>query len=122
MSETQESVSAWCEIFPPRPVGEAQHRAVRMLEEAVELAVAAGLTAERVVEVARICWDKSAADFAIAEHVPGEAADVLIALYCLATRAGFDLHAELDRRMVRNRARPADYYARRQAAKAALGL
>lgn len=120
--ETQESITAWCDVFPPKPVGEVELRIVRLLEEVVELAVAAGVDRARLLEVVNICFDKSAPDWGREDEIPGEAADVLIALYCLATRAGFDLHAVVDARMIRNRARPAEYYARKTAAKAELGL
>ena len=122
--ETQISVSAWCEVFPPLPDArqELHKRVVRLLEEAVELAVAAGINRERVLEVARICWDKSAGEFANVDRVPEEAADVLITLYTLATRHGFELHDLLDAKMAVNRSRPATYYQVKQLQKREQGL
>jgi NTP pyrophosphatase (non-canonical NTP hydrolase) len=78
--ETQASINAWQrETFPDATTyGTVQH----VLEEANE-------------------WLKSSTDAEAAV----EAADIMISLYHWCDRVGVDLHAEIDAKMARNRAR-----------------
>jgi NTP pyrophosphatase (non-canonical NTP hydrolase) len=85
MRETQDTVAKWAvSVFGP--AGSNARCAARANEEMAELLRA--LTADdnhpKAVE---------------------EVADVVIVLYRLADRMGFDLHAEIDRKMLTNRER-----------------
>lgn len=114
--ETQSTIHAWAtETFPG---GEAMDPrfAERFFEEAVELCLEAGVEPGRLADIlshetakksgeefASIgLWDSG---FANPARVPAEAADVLITLYVLAGKRGFDLHAEVDRKHKINVAR-----------------
>lgn len=84
-TETQESISAWCEqIFGP--ITSHARIAARANEEMAELLKA--LTSD----------DRH-------QKAAEEIADVFIVLYRLATRLGVNIHAEIDRKMAVNRAR-----------------
>jgi NTP pyrophosphatase (non-canonical NTP hydrolase) len=112
VGETQESIVKWMfETFPGADP-ESPRKALRALEEMVELCLAAGAAVGQIAEavgrsigttVSVECeWGVAAAEPA---KVPAEAADVLIVLYGLAGLRGFDLHAEVDRKMQKNRSR-----------------
>lgn len=80
MTETQESINAWqCDTFPHA----SDEGVVKHLRE----------------EFGEFLDAKDGA--AAAE----EAADLVILLYCWAMNNGVDLHAEIDRKMAKNRGR-----------------
>lgn len=83
--ETQESISTWA----MNTFGAAQSN--------VRVAARAN---EEMAELLRVLASGDAS-----RKAPEEVADVLIVLYCLATRLGVDVHAEVDRKMEINRAR-----------------
>lgn len=102
--ETQETVGRWVEETFPGGDPESPRKALRALEECVEMCVAAGAAAIEVRE---------AVSKALAENPHGrrpekvaqEAADVLIVLYGLAHLRGFDLSDAIDQKMKTNRQR-----------------
>jgi hypothetical protein len=112
VSETQATVYGWIQETFPGTDPESPRKSIRALEEMVELCLASGASPveiryaiERAINSA---WSISINRF---EHRPtpdkiaDEAADVLIVLYGVAGMRGFDLHAEVDRKMAVNRAR-----------------
>ena len=122
-------IAEWCRsVFKAHadPVVERHRRVNRVLEEAVELAWAAGLTPHDIRRVVTICVNRCSegqdAEFNKPELCPGEAADVAITLFALADTFGFNIDDAIDARHERNVGRGADYYARKTAEKAAQGL
>lgn len=117
MNETQQSVTKWMyETFPGGDPA-SPRKAIRALEEMVELCLADGATYREVQVAVATSMEKNGATMSLMgglmdvagapdpAKVPAEAADVLIVLYGLAALKGFDLHAEVDRKMAINRAR-----------------
>ena len=81
MSETQSTINAWQrERFPTAAVGGVIGH---LREEFREFLTAVPGTPEAAEE----------------------AADIVILLYCIAMLEGFDLHAEIDKKMAKNRTR-----------------
>ncbi len=113
MSETQQSVGEWIDATFPGTDPESPRKSLRALEEMVELCLASGATAEDIehtVGLASIAArqevrQKYRMSLKEPEMIPVETADVLIVLYGIAHMRGFDLHAEVDRKMAVNRAR-----------------
>jgi len=106
MNETQKTISDWgLETF-----GKAQDRAIligRTAQEMIEalqlvLPSDVGVRLDAATRVAIRDVRESPLD---EEYIREEAADVLIVLYQVATAYGFDLHAEVDRKMEINRNR-----------------
>jgi NTP pyrophosphatase (non-canonical NTP hydrolase) len=121
MKETQKSVHGWCKAMFPGYVG-VKGRAVALIEEAVELSIAAGVpydTIRAAVEVpilketVRMGSGQSWNPNADREEV----ADVLVCVYAYAEEAGYDAHQELDEKMELNRSRSMEYYAKKTAEK-----
>jgi NTP pyrophosphatase (non-canonical NTP hydrolase) len=89
---------------------DSPRKSLRLLEECVELCLASGASFEeirRAVDRDRKAYcdqddHESRPDWA---KIPAEAADVLIVLYGVAGMRGFNLHAEVDRKMAVNRSR-----------------
>ena len=115
MSETQATISQWMNETFPGADPESPRKAIRALEEMVELCLAAGATPHEVQEACAKAirgargthpdlqgWYESRLT---EDKVPAEAADVAIVLYGVAHIKGFDLQAEIDRKMAINRAR-----------------
>jgi len=106
--ETQESIHQWIDETFPGTDPHSPRKSLRALEEMVELCLASGASAQDIMDAARGAtrWDK---DWTLREtkpeQIPIEAADVLIVLYGVAGMRGFDLHAEVDRKMATNRKR-----------------
>lgn len=127
MVETQKSIHEWCKATFPRHVGK-QGRAVALLEEAVELALACGVESDAIFAAVRVPILKEAIRVSTGEreHHPDndleEVADVLLCLYAYAEERGCDAHAELDNKMAVNRTRTAEYYAQKTARKEELGF
>lgn len=108
MNETQKTVGNWMVATFPGADPESPRKALRALEEMVELCLAAGASYEDIRNAAnRNRKDhRGINDFDRCPEpakVPAEAADVLIVLYGLAHLRGFDLHAEVDKKMMINR-------------------
>jgi NTP pyrophosphatase (non-canonical NTP hydrolase) len=121
--ETQQSIHQWCKETFPRHVG-VKGRAVALIEEAIELGLAGGLTIEEILAAVNTPIYKLAeatADTPM-ESDAGEVADVLLCLYAYAQEAGHDAHAELDKKMAVNRSRSKEYYAKKTAHKEDLGF
>lgn len=111
--ETQLSVGAWAlETFPGGDPA-SPRKALRALEEVVELCLAAGASGSDVSKavadaVAREMLGSPQGFFTgkpAPEKVPVEAADVLITLYALAHERGFDIHEHVGAKMKINRSR-----------------
>lgn len=120
MSETQETVHGWINEKFPGTDPESPRKSLRALEEMVELCLASGASYSAVVHTAKKAVDAHigkipgglgsdhnwfAGRKPEPDKIPAEAADVLIVLYGIAGMRGFDLHAEVDRKMAINRAR-----------------
>lgn len=108
--ETQESVGRWINETFPGTDPESPRKAIRALEECIELCRASGATWGQIWDaidrVDMATGDKSEENIsAEPAKIPAEAADVLIVLYGVAHMRGFDLHAEVDRKMAVNRSR-----------------
>lgn len=111
MRETQETVGIWIDTTFPGLDPESPRKAIRALEEMVELCLVSGATPHKIEEAVRrallSAGDEQDDDqgWFRPDKIPAEAADVLIVLYGVAHMRGFDLHAEVDRKMEINRAR-----------------
>jgi hypothetical protein len=117
MPETQETICRWIDDTFPGGDPESPRKALRALEEMVELCLAAGAThndvySSVVAELAKAGAKSSLMGGIVSlppdpnpDKVPVETADVLIVLYGLAGLRGFDLHAEVDRKMAISRSR-----------------
>jgi hypothetical protein len=118
MSETQETVHSWIQETFPGTDPESPRKSIRALEEMVELCLASGAKYRDIqIAVAKVLEKEGATmsllgglmDVAGGTLDPAkiavEAADVLIVLYGVAGMRGFDLHAEVDRKMKTNRSR-----------------
>jgi NTP pyrophosphatase (non-canonical NTP hydrolase) len=110
MRETQETIYRWMNDTFPGADPESPRKAIRALEEMVELCLACGASYEEI----RNAVERNRKDYRDLDDfdrrpepdkVAGEAADVLIVLYGVAGMRGLDLHAEVDRKMAVNRAR-----------------
>ena len=105
--ETQATIGRWAkETFPGGdPKGPA--KALRTLDEVIELCLAAGATPRQIYIRCTVgLGDKSDhADYSQPEKVPSEAADVDICLKAFAYDHEIDLQAETDSKMKVNRAR-----------------
>jgi NTP pyrophosphatase (non-canonical NTP hydrolase) len=127
MVETQKSIHEWCKATFPKHIGE-QGRAVALLEEAVELALAAGVKEDAIMAAVKVPILKETIRVSTGERERKydddleEMADVLLCLYAYAEERGGDAHAELDRKMVINRGRSTEYYAKKTAHKQELGF
>jgi NTP pyrophosphatase (non-canonical NTP hydrolase) len=116
-NETQESVHRWIEDTFPGVDPESPRKSLRALEEMVELCLASGATTREVWRAVATELEKAGAVMSLLggltdvdahprpDKIASEAADVLIVLYGLAGMRGFDLHAEVDRKMEVNRGR-----------------
>jgi hypothetical protein len=126
MIETQKSVHEWCKATFPRHVG-LQGRAIALIEEAVELALACGTPRDAIEASVRVPILKEDIRLKIGERNwhqredAEEVADVLLCLYAYAEEAGYSAHQELDDKMEINRSRTAEYYAKKTAQKEELG-
>lgn len=107
MTETQETVGKWADdTFGP---GDRQSpaRALRVLDECLELCVAAGASAREVHalvarKLRRKLWQKGVRDH---EALPHEIADVQITIWGFAHQQGVDLPVLVGEKMKVNRGR-----------------
>lgn len=120
MNETQETVGNWIHTTFPGTDPESPRKALRMLEEAVELCFASGASANEITAaVGKALFASRGPDFEYPAEfddfrdvrtpepakIPAEAADVLIVLLGVAHMRGFDLWEEVSKKMAVNRAR-----------------
>jgi NTP pyrophosphatase (non-canonical NTP hydrolase) len=105
--ETQGSIGRWARETFPGGDDLSPRFTIRLLEEVVELCLAAGATPREIVTTANVTRYDQRAFERMPEHgnVPEEMADVAIVLDVLAERRGVDLRAEVDKKMIRNRKR-----------------
>lgn len=104
MKETQASIGRWANETFPGSIAFSPRKAIRALEEMVELCFAAGATSYEVREAVSNSLYK-VGNRPDPGKVPEEAADVLINLYAVAYDRHFDIHSEVDRKMEINRGR-----------------
>jgi NTP pyrophosphatase (non-canonical NTP hydrolase) len=120
--ETQKSVHEWCKATFTRHIG-VKGRAVALVEEAVELALACGVDSKAIKSVVEVPIIKESIRLFNGERKwhdredAEEVADVLLCLYAYAEEAGYDAHKELDEKMALNRTRSKEYYANKTAEK-----
>jgi hypothetical protein len=109
--ETQESIGRWAVESFGGEMGLTPRHCIRLLEEVMELCLAAGASLDEidvaVVAQARKCCQRLNRSGRSPEpaKVPCEMADCAIVLDTLAHRAGIDLQAEKDAKMKINRSR-----------------
>ena len=103
-NETQQSVGEWIDQTFPGTDPESPRKSIRALEEMVELCLASGATQTDVIEAISKAI-RATPHSPQPEKIAEEAADVLIVLYGVAHMRGFDLQAEIDRKMAVNRSR-----------------
>ena len=124
--ENQVTVHSWVKDVFPEWSG-VRARALAIVEEAVELALATGLTKPEIESAVNLpCvkeFKRIAADPNYKPEDPrGEVADVYINVLAYAEEAGFDAKKELDAKMKKNRSRSKEHYRAKTAQKKALGL
>lgn len=118
MAETQQSVHHWIDETFPGTDPDSPRKSIRAMEEMVELCLASGATYRDIQRAVATVLEKDGAVMSLLggvidvaggirepDKIAAEAADVLIVLYGVAGMRGFDLHAEVDRKMAVNRAR-----------------
>ena len=121
--ETQKSVSSWIKLTFPEWAG--SHRVLAIVEEAVELGLAAGLTKEQIQSAVDLSVGQSerrAAAGTPPEAVQGEIADIQLNLWAYAEENGIDTNIAVDEKMKRNRAKPLAAYQAKTKLKRELGL
>ena len=112
--ETQQSIGKWIDETFPGADPATPRKALRVLEELVELCLVSGASAQDVDKAVGKALAKEGAVLGTPawiargrrpDKIPAEAADVEIVLRGLAQLHGFDLQAEVDKKMAINRAR-----------------
>ncbi len=101
--ENQASIGEWIDSTFPGGKAHTPRKAVRALEEMVELCIAAGASEDEITSAVRKSMIESKGKDS--DKVGEEAADVLIVLYGLAHLDGFDIHDKVDSKMTKNRGR-----------------
>jgi NTP pyrophosphatase (non-canonical NTP hydrolase) len=105
--ETQETIGSWIDNTFPGADPESPRKTLRALEEMVELCFAAGASPTDIRTAVQRAISDRADDEVITQldKIPAEVADVTIVLYGYAQLRGFDLQAEIDKKMAINRKR-----------------
>jgi len=122
--ETPETVGTWVRRVFPEWSG-AKGRALAVVEEAVELALAAELTPDQINTAINLSYVQSARRLAEGqppESDEGEVADCMLNVYAYAFERGIDPLAALDKKMAKNRAKSDEQYKAKTALKKSLGL
>jgi len=122
--ETQKSVHTWIKRVFPEWKG-ARGRALALVEEVTELALAAGLTPEDAQTAVNMVVSKHNSRVAAGEPLEsdeGEVGDVYLCLFAYAEERGIDAQACLDEKMAKNRAKPDEHYFAKTQQKKSLGL
>jgi hypothetical protein len=118
MNETQESIVSWMHKTFPGADPKSPRKAIRALEEMVELCLASGAGFRQIQIAVAGVLEKEGAVMSLMgglcnvasgnrdhEKIRDESADVAIVLFGVAGIGSFDLMAEVDRKMAINRAR-----------------
>ena len=113
MKETQETVGKWIDETFPGTDPNSPRKALRALEEMVELCLASGASAEDIEHIVGEASIKARKESGQKyqerklepDKIRLETADVLIVLYGVAHMRGFDLHLAVDDKMAINRHR-----------------
>jgi len=104
--ETQQSVGAWADAVFGRGDPNSPRQCLRLLEEVVELCLAAGADPGDVIDlVHREVGEEVTPNPQPLDKVKGELADCQVVLHVIAHRLGVDLQAEEDSKMKINRSR-----------------
>lgn len=122
--ETQKSVHAWIAETFPEWSGK-QGRALAIIEEAVELGIAAGLSTEQIQSAVNLSVgqaERRAAAGTPVESDEGEVADIQLNLWAYAEERGFSAQDAVDAKMLKNRAKPLEQYRAKTKLKRELGL
>src|SRR5271157_2986835 len=123
--ETPETVGTWVQRVFPEWSG-PKGRALAVVEEAVELGLAAGLTKDQIQSAINLSFNQHDSRSTTAGYVPesdeGEVADCLLNLYAYCFQRGIDPQAALDKKMAGNRAKPDEQYKAKTELKKRLGL
>jgi NTP pyrophosphatase (non-canonical NTP hydrolase) len=123
--ETQQTVNAWVHDCFPEWSG-PRARALAIIEEAVELALATGLSTEEIKSAVDLPIIKETMRRLDPDYVPegpdGEVADTLLNVLAYAEEIKVDAHKALNEKMKINRSRPKEHYLKKTAEKKALGL
>lgn len=113
-NETQDTVGKWIQDTFSGTDPESPRKSLRALEEMIELCLASGATPAQIAEVmGRVgAMEREKGPYQDvnesrkqSDRIPIEAADVLIVLYGVAHMRGFDLHEQVDKKMLVNRSR-----------------
>lgn len=107
MKETQETVGQWAVATFPGGDDLSPRHCLRLLEEVVELCLAAGAAPFEAYQAMgdRLATGNWMVPNPEPEKVPEEMADVQIVLYTIAHRRGIDLDSQVTEKMARNRRR-----------------
>lgn len=90
LNELAERAALWdVETFGPAVYGSIRERAMRTLEEAIELAQAGGVTRDEIARLVEHVYSKSIGD------QQEEIADVMLCLLVYAHRVGMDLDGQM---------------------------
>lgn len=123
--ENQVTVNSWVHEAFPEWAG-PRARALAIVEEAVELAIATGLNTEEIISAVRLPIIKDEMRRQDSNYVPegpeGEVGDVYINVLAYAEEIKVDAKKAMNDKMKVNRSRPNEFYLAKTAAKKALGL
>lgn len=95
---------------------DARERALRFLEEAIELGHAMGIDVDTVLAIVDRVYDREGG------NIPREIGQAQMTLECLAKAIGVDADVEATNEFYRIQAIPKEEWERRHAAKVALGI
>lgn len=113
----QYAVAVWCSAaFGAAHAASVPQRGIRLAEEAIEAAQAAGCSAEMVHKLVDYVFSRPCGE--LAQELGG----VAVTLLALADAAGLSAADEEDREINRILALPLEHFAERAAAKAAAGI
>lgn len=118
--ETPQTVHEWVDKTFPDYATKGR-RALAMIEETVELGLAAGLTSEDIMKAVLVPILKQKERNEAGDDAE-ELGDVLLSVYAYGGVAKIDAHAELDKKMAINRKRPDEYYRMKNKQKKELGM
>lgn len=119
--EDQKTIHNWArETFPHYGASEVIHRTERVIEEVIELAVAAKIDRERIIHLVSRTFEYASVQKE--QNAPEEAGDTLIALLALAEEVGYSLTEEKEKKMVRNRSKPKSFFEEKRARKRRLNI
>lgn len=120
-SESQQTTFEWSHATFGHLFKTIRQRAVALLEENVETALAAGLSPSDIREVVEVPISKMKTSGDLGD-LALELADIQICLWAMAEMDGIDVAEQVNRKMAINRSRPKSYYDAKLAEKATLGM